>query len=106
MRPFRFVYPASGTNLFGSVLLGKEIIDTKAYWIAVTEEEGSYLAAIFNSKLFLESVASFQSVGEQGTRDFHRHVFRVPIPKFDLGNGFHKEIARWGLSVAKLPRVS
>ena len=90
---FRMVYPTSGTNLCGAALKDKSVVvDTSAYWISCTYLEAKFLSAVFNAPFFLEQVSKYQSVGLMGTRHFHKHPFRIPIPKFNRTNNLHLQL--------------
>jgi len=94
--PLRVVYAASGTIPAACVLRNSSaLIEHGIYWAAVqTEEEGEYLAVIFNSETARRRTAAMQSRGQWGARHFDKVIFTLPIPRFDSKVSLHAELAR------------
>jgi hypothetical protein len=94
MAPLRVVYAKAGTLPAACVVRDDSVIDHKLYWSAVrSRAEADYLAAIFNSETTRYRVASLQSRGQFGARDFDKVVFTLPIPRFDSKTSLHDELA-------------
>jgi hypothetical protein len=43
-----------------------------------------------------DMVSPFQSKGNFGARDFHLHVWNIPIPEFNANNPLHTELSDMG----------
>jgi hypothetical protein len=65
------------------------VADTETmYYETDDEDEAHYLCAILNSAVINNAVKPYRS-----ERDIVRRPFMIPIPKFDLNNPIHKELA-------------
>jgi hypothetical protein len=95
IRPLRVVYTASGTLPAACILYNSAaVIEHKLYWTAVsTKNEAYYLAALLNSETSRSRVASMQSRGQWGARDFDKVMFTLPIPRFDSSVALHNELS-------------
>ena len=97
MRPLyrtRVVYTSSGRPTAAVVQDEHVLIDHKLYWIpCATADEASYLVGIINSHTLEEAVAPFMPKGQFGSRDLHKHLWRLPIPEYDADNPLHQDIA-------------
>jgi hypothetical protein len=91
----RVVYAKAGTLPAACIIRDrKTVVDHKLYWTqSVSEGQGGYLAAILNSETARVRVASLQSRGQWGARDFDKVIFSLPIPRFDAAAGLHQELA-------------
>jgi len=91
----RVVYSASGQYLAAARVDDPEaVIDTKLYWAPCESiEEARYLTAVLNSPSVTQALQPYQSRGEHNPRDFHKLVFRLPIPKFAPGDKLHRAIS-------------
>lgn len=98
LRRLRVVYAKAGTLPAASLVRTPElVVDHKLYWAPVeTEDEGHYLCSILGSETARERVASMQSRGQWGARDFDKVMFNLPIPTFDAKNELHQQLARAG----------
>ncbi|MEX3013965.1 N-6 DNA methylase [Gymnodinialimonas hymeniacidonis] len=94
----RVVYGASGTYLSAARIDDSAIlIDTKLYWCATnTSNEAEYLVTVLNAPITTERVRPLQSRGEHNPRDFHKHVWKLPIPEYDESNSLHRELVEVG----------
>jgi len=104
---YRVVFPKSGKNLAAAVISTNEIPktkfdipigsiiaeDTTYYYTTDNENEAHYLCAILNSDTINELVKPLQPKGSFGERHFHRRPLELPIPKFDLNNETHTQLA-------------
>jgi hypothetical protein len=95
LAPIRVVYSASGNTLTAAIVTDqRSVIESKLYWAACkTLEEARYLEAMFNSDVVTTRVRPLQSRGLFGPRDFHKYVFRLPIPIFDPAESSHRCLA-------------
>ena len=73
------------------------------YWITCKDiQEANYLLAIINSQTLYEAVTPLMSKGQFGARDLQKHLWKLPIPEYDGGNGnpLHAKIAEAGATAA------
>jgi SAM-dependent methyltransferase len=97
----RVVYGASGAYLASArVDDPTTLIDTKLYWCATnSRQEADYLVSILNAPITTERVRPFQSRGEHNPRDFHKHVWKLPIPEYDEECSLHQDIIALGAEI-------
>lgn len=63
------------------------------YWAAVTsDQEADYLCGVLNAPITTALTRPLMSYGKD-ERDIHKHVWELPIPKFDSSDKVHKRIA-------------
>ena len=95
------LYTTAGRPTAAIVQDPQAIVDTKLYWIPCeTIDEANYLMAIINSRTLEEAVAGLMSKGQFGSRDLHKHLWRLPIPTYDPSVALHQEIAMTSQKVA------
>ncbi len=71
-----------------------DVIEHKLYWTAIsTRNEAYYLTAVLNSETSRARVASLQSRGQWGARDFDKVMFTLPIARFDATLALHNDLA-------------
>jgi hypothetical protein len=58
--------------------------------------------ALINSEITRSRVASLQSRGQWGARDFDKVVFTLPIPMFDTKLGLHTDLATAALEAERV----
>jgi hypothetical protein len=85
LAPLRVVYAASGTNAAACVVRSTtNVIDNSLYWASMQDEqEAQFLTAVFNG----------ETARSRGARHFHKVMFNLPIPRFDVANPHHSAIA-------------
>ena len=90
----RVLYSASGNTVAAARIADpRAVIEHKLYWMPANgKEEARYLTAILNAPVTTELVAEYQSRGLFGGRDFDKHVWRLPIPKFDSTDPLHMQL--------------
>jgi hypothetical protein len=93
----RVVYNKSGMHVCAAKLHNSSAVVTHGlYWAAVaTEDEANYLCAILNAPVTTEQTRPLMSYGKD-ERDIHKHVWELPIPKFDPSDAVHCRIAQLG----------
>jgi len=80
----RVVYAKAGTLPAACLVREPFVIDHMLYWAEVSsEEEGAYLAGIFNSETARARVEALQARGQFGARHFDKVIFTLPIARFD-----------------------
>lgn len=89
---YRVVYTTAGRPTAAIIEGADAIIDTSQYWVPVeTLDEAFYLAGIINSDRLFEAVEPLCEKGFAGgaIRNVHKHLWRLPIPKFDPADKLH-----------------
>ena len=96
-RTVRIAYSGAGIPTAAPVINTESLVDTKLYWLTCKDErESNYLLAIINSQKLFEATAPLMSKGQFGARDVHKHLWKLPIPEFDVSNPLHREISDAG----------
>lgn len=92
--PIRLVYAASGMHLCASIVSNpRSIIEHSAYWASVaSREEALFLAALLNAAKTTQLVRPYMSYGKD-ERHIDKHIWRLPIPRFDPEDDLHRELA-------------
>jgi hypothetical protein len=102
IQPERVVYATAGMHVCAARLFDKRaIVDSNLYWASVRNpEEGLYLCAVLNSKIITAKTRPLMSYGKD-ERHIHKHVWKLPIPKFKSSSKLHMKIAGVGASLEK-----
>ncbi len=98
----RVVYATSGMHICAARLLDqKGIIDSKLYWMkSSSRRESDYLCAVLNAAITTDRTRPFMSYGKD-ERDIHKHVWKLPIPKFNSQVQLHQDISGLGQILEK-----
>lgn len=101
----RVVYNRAGMHLMAAkVKDARAVIASGLYWAAMeTEREADYLCAVMNAPITTELVRPFMSYGKD-ERDIHKHVWEVPIPKFDFDIASHQRLSKLGKDAEEIVR--
>ena len=100
-RPIRLVYSGSGTPTAALVADDALLVDYTLFWIACKDmQEANYLLAIINSDALYEAVQPLMPKGQFGARHLQKHLWKLPIPQFDLSQKLHTTIADAGATAA------
>ena len=95
------VYTKSGEPTAAVLQDSETLVDHLLYWIPCrTINEANYLQAIINSDVLQAAVTPLMSKGQFGARDLHKHLWKLPIPKFDPIQELHLAIAEAGATAA------
>ncbi len=99
----RVLYSASGTIPAAALLKDSDaVIEHKLYWSEISgETETNYLIATLNSDAIRGYVASRQSRGQWGPRDFDK-LLAEAIAEFNPSNPLHLELAHEGARAEKV----
>jgi hypothetical protein len=63
------------------------------YWAAAASaDEALYLTGVLNAPSVTQMLNPIQSRGEHNPRDFHKVVWRLPIPIFDPKSELHRRL--------------
>ena len=83
-RPVRVVYSSAGTPTAALLCDDGALVENVLFWITCKNLlEAHYLLAIINSDALYEAVVSLMPKGQFGARHLHKHLWKLPIPKFD-----------------------
>ena len=78
------------------VLNQRAVIDNSLYWAcAATTAEAYYLCSILNTASFTTLVRPYMSYGKD-ERDFHKHIWQIPVPLFDRAVDLHLRLSERG----------
>ena len=102
-RPVRVVYSGWGAPTAALLHDDGAIVDYKLFWIACKDlREAHYLLAIINSETLAESVNKYTTPNWAGkTRDLQKHLWKLPVPEFDLEEPLHVAVSEAGSVVAE-----
>ena len=101
-RPIRVLYNQSGTPTAALICDDEAVIDYTLYWITCKDiQEANYLLAVINSQALYDAVTPLMAKGQFGPRHLQKHLWKLPIPEFDPGNGQHTDIAKAGEEAAQ-----
>ena len=100
--PLRVIYNKSGMHLVAAkAKLPRALISGNLYWASMaSEEEADYVCAVLNAPATTEALRPLMSYGKD-ERDIHKHVWQLPIPKFDPPSAEHQRIVELGRILAK-----
>ena len=97
----RVAYTKSGRPTAAVLRDRDAIVDHTLYWIPCgSEREAAYLLAVINSDALRDAAEPLMSRGLWGARDLHKHLWKLPIPRFDPGDGLHAAVADAGGAAA------
>ncbi|EDQ34289.1 Type I restriction-modification system methyltransferase subunit [Hoeflea phototrophica DFL-43] len=102
----RLVYNRAGMHLMAAKVKNKRaVIANGLYWASMeTEAEADYLCAVMNAPVTTELVRPFMSYGKD-ERDIHKHVWEVPIPKYDPAIALHNRLSELGKRAEEIAAV-
>ena len=101
--PLRIVYTSAGQPTAALLLDDEAIVDTKLFWVACRNlQEVNYLLAIINSETLALDVNKYTTPNWSGkTRDLQKHLWKLPIPRFDPRRRRHAAVADAGKAAAE-----
>ena len=100
-RPFRIAYTANGEPTAAFLDDDTTLVDKNLYWVTCESiSEVYYLLAIINSQTLYDAVAPLMPKGLFGARHLQKHLWKLPIPAFEPGDGIHAAIAEAGAVAA------
>ncbi len=98
----RVVYGSSGRPTAAVLRDRDAVVDKNLFWIPCgSEPEAMYLLAVINSDVLREAVEPLRPKGLWGSRDLQKHLWNLPIPRFDSGDDLHVEVAAAGEAAAE-----
>ena len=104
----RLAYTTSGRPTAALIADRKAILDTTLYQvICASKAEAYYLLAIINSIALEDAVEPFRPTGrfgKTGARHLHKHLWKLPIPRYNPSDRKHTKLSRLGRTAAKSAR--
>ena len=95
----RVAYTQAGQPTAAIIQDSKSILDRKLYQvICQSADEAYYVLAVINSDELAAAAATFMTKGLYGARDFEKHGWKLPIPRYDAGNSLHVHLSELGAS--------
>ena len=93
----RIAYTQSGQPTAAVIRDNNAILDRKLYQTKCqSEDEAYYLLAVINSDELAMSAATFMTKGLYGARDFEKHGWKLPIPRYDASDPLHVRLSQLG----------
>lgn len=98
----RVAYTSSGRPTAAIINESASLIDYTLFWISCnTEQEALYLLAIINSDALRKQVEPLMPKGQFGARHLQKHLWKLPIPRFDPSNADHIAVSDAGAAAEK-----
>ena len=96
-RTVRVAYTQSGQPTAVVIRDSKAIVDRKLYQTKCqSEDEAYYVLAVINSDVLAGAAATFMTKGLYGARDFEKHGWKLPIPRYDANEPLHVRLSERG----------
>ena len=93
----RVTYTQSGHPTAAIIRDHTAIVDRKLYQTACRSEgEAYYVLAIINTDTLAAAAATFMTKGLYGARDFEKHGWKLPIPRYDASDTLHVQLSKLG----------
>ena len=99
----RLAYTQSGQPTAAIIKDNRAIVDRKLYQtVCRSEDEARYLTAILNSDELAARAKPFCTTNwAKKIRDFEKHGWKLPIPRYDAENQLHAELAQLGVTAER-----
>ena len=98
----RVAYTTQGEPTAALVKDDHSVLDHKLFQMTCqSDDEAHYLLAIINSGAFTTAAETFMTKGLYGARDFHKHGWKLPIPRYDNGDPLHTNLSKLGAIAEK-----
>ena len=94
----RIAYTTQGEPTSAIVRDHYAVIEHKAFQtVCQTEEEAHYIIAILNSNQLASQAKPFCTTNwSKKIRDFHKHAWKLPIPRYDANDPLHIRLSELG----------
>ena len=93
----RVAYTTAGRPTATIIRDNHAILDTKLYQTECQSyDEACYITALLNSEALTAAVEIFMSKGLYGARDFHKHGWKLPIPRYHSSDSLHAHLSELG----------
>ena len=96
----RIAYTTQGEPTAAIIKDNYAVLDHKLFQtVCQSEEEAHYVLAIINSNALSTAAEMFMTKGLYGARDFHKHGWKLPIPRYDASVALHIRLSELGKAV-------
>ena len=96
-RTTRIAYTTQGEPTAAIIKDNYSVLDHKLFQtVCQSEEEAHYVLAIINSNALGTAAEMFMTKGLYGARDFHKHGWKLPIPRYDASVALHTRLSELG----------
>ena len=93
----RLVYTTSGRPTAAIIRDNHAIADSVLYQTPCqSEDEAHFLTSLLNSAALTTAAESFMPRGLYGARHFHKHGWKLPIPRYDAADPLHARLSELG----------
>ena len=93
----RVAYTTQGEPTAALIKDNHSVLDHKLFQtICQSDDEAYYLLAIINSSALTTAAETFMTKGLYGARDFHKHGWKLPIPRYDANERLHVRLSERG----------
>ena len=93
----RIAYTTQGEPTATIIKDNYSVLDHKLFQtVCQSEEEAHYVIAIINSNALSTAAEMFMTKGLYGARDFHKHGWKLPIPRYEANDPLHASLSKLG----------
>ena len=93
----RVAYTTQGEPTAALITDNRSVLDHKLFQtVCQSGDEALYLLAIINSSSFTAAAETFMTRGLYGARDFHKHGWKIPIPRYEASDPLHVQLSELG----------
>ena len=93
----RIAYTTQGEPTAAIIKDNYSVLDHKLFQtVCQSAEEAHYVLAIINSNALTKAAETFMTKGLYGARDFHKHGWKLPIPRYDSSDPLHVRLSELG----------
>ena len=95
----RIAYTTQGEPTAAIIKDNYSVLDHKLFQtVCQSAEEAHYVLAIINSNALTKAAETFMTKGLYGARDFHKHGWKLPIPRYNASDSLHLQLSELGAS--------
>ena len=96
-RATRIAYTTNGEPTATTIRDDRSVLDhTLFQMVCHSDEEAHFALAIINSDALATAAGTFMPKGLFGARHFHKHGWKLPIPRYDAGDPLHVRLSELG----------
>ena len=93
----RIAYTQAGKPTAAIIRDNHAIVDRKLYQTTCqSEDEAYYVLAVINSDVLAGAATTFMTKGLYGARDFEKHGWKLPIPRYAANEPLHVRLSERG----------
>ena len=94
---FRVAYTTSGQPTGAIARDNRAIVESGLYQTTcLSEDEAYYVLAVINSNALTAAAETFMARGLYGARHFHKHGWKLPIPRYEASELLHVRLSELG----------